>query len=117
MGIDGISGGKPPLGGIGSAPSTSSPGSAKETFGVEGSSVSAPAQASDADRLQSGELGLDEYLEARVDQAVSHLAGVLSPQQLDGIKAQLREQLEGADPVLRQLVQRASGAVLSEGDV
>jgi len=93
---------------------TSSVGS---DFKVEPASSAAVEVLSDAQRLESGELGLEQYLEARVEQAVSHLAGVMTPDQLDLIKEQLREQLQGSDPVLRRLVQRATGASVADGDV
>jgi hypothetical protein len=117
MGIDGIGGSKPPVGGLGSVGPGPTGASAGAPFKVESASSSAVGAVSDAERLESGELGLEQYLDARVDQAVSHLAGVVTPEQLDLIKGQLREQLQGSDPVLRRLVQRATGATQAEGDV
>jgi len=114
MGIDGI--GKPPgasIGGIG---------------GVRGGDAARPAEAFTLDpgltsgaaapssrvsaalsSLQRGELSLDQYLDGRVSDATNHLAGKISPDQLEFVKQSLREQL-ATDPVLVELVQRTTGS-------
>ena len=51
---------------------------------------------------------LDAYLDIRVADAVGHLEGKLSPEQLEFVKEELREQLR-SDPVLIELVRRATG--------
>jgi hypothetical protein len=116
MGIDGIGGGggPPKIGGDGMAPGAA--GSARRTgaeFSMDPSgSVGAKSDAAgDAElgALQRGELTRDQYLERRVDNAVSHLQSVLGPEQMQLLREQLREQLD-ADPVLRRLVQRATGS-------
>jgi hypothetical protein len=60
------------------------------------------------DRVQRGEVRLDAYLDVRVDDAVGHLEGKLSPEQLEFVKEELREQLR-SDPVLMELVRRTTG--------
>ncbi len=114
MGIDGI--GKPPgstLGGV-SGISGSEPPRPAEPFAV---GQSAPAIASTSatplsaalSSLQRGELSLDQYLDGRVSEATQHLAGKISPEQLDFVRQSLREQL-ATDPVLVELVQRTTGS-------
>lgn len=58
--------------------------------------------------VQRGEIRLDAYLDIRVSDAVGHLEGKLSPEQLEFVKEELREQLR-SDPVLIELVRRATG--------
>ena len=60
------------------------------------------------ERVQRGEVQLDAYLDVRVDDAVGHLQGKLSPEQLEFVKEELREQLR-SDPVLIDLVRAATG--------
>jgi hypothetical protein len=121
MGIDGI--GKPPgasIGSVGGVPGSEAARGA-EPFAVDRSAPAAPTDRISAalSSLQRGELSLDQYLDGRVSDATSHLAGKLSPEQLDFVKQSLREQLV-TDPVLVELVQRTTGAspassIASEG--
>jgi hypothetical protein len=113
MGIDGI--GKPPGASIGSVGGVQSGEAARATepFAVDRGSVGA---ASPSDRisaalssLQRGELSLDQYLDGRVSDATTHLAGKITPDQLEFVKQSLREQL-ATDPVLVELVQRTTGS-------
>ena len=114
MGIDGI--GKPPGAGIGGAsaiPAAEAPRAPTEAFSVEPSAkasatgnVTASAELSS---LQRGELSLDQYLDSRVSAATQHLAGKISPDQLEFVKQSLREQM-ATDPVLVELVQRTTGS-------
>ena len=129
MGIDGI--GKPPGSNIPSAPPISGAGSAPGTepfkvergagasattgtAGASGASATAGASGAKASEalggLQRGEISLDQYLDTRVNEATSHLAGKLSPDQLEFVKHSLREQM-ATDPVLVELVQRTTGSV------
>jgi hypothetical protein len=114
MGIDGIGkpGGAPPIdGGLGSS---GVGGAAKDPFRVESSTASEVVQPSDPlSRFERGELGLDGYLEARVEDAVRHLEGKLVPEQLEFVKQSLRDQM-ASDPVLVELVRRATGTVPSD---
>lgn len=111
MGIDGI--GKPPvadIGGVGGLQGTDAPRPA-EAFSVTPSATPAPASRVSAalSSLQRGELSLDQYLDGRVSEATQHLAGKISPDQLEFVKQSLREQL-ATDPVLVELVQRTTGS-------
>jgi hypothetical protein len=65
-------------------------------------------EASDLARLERGELGLEAYLDARVEEATRHLAQRLNAEQLGFVKETLRTELE-SDPVLVELVRRATG--------
>jgi hypothetical protein len=109
MGIDGI--GKPP-----SIPEAGVPGGAApvagtgRAFEVEGSAEAAPS--GDLARLERGEIELSTYPDARVEEATRHLTASLSPAQLEFVKQTLRSELEG-DPVLVELVRRATGKVPS----
>jgi hypothetical protein len=106
MGIDGIGqgGGAPKVNpGIGSVA-----GAGSERFELSTESVERSEGPELLERVQRGEVPLDAYLDVRVDDAVSHLQGKLSPEQLDFVKDELREQLRN-DPVLIELVRRATG--------
>ena len=111
MGIDGI--GKPPGASIGSVGGVSGGDAARgaEPFTVDRSAPAAPSDRISAalSSLQRGELSLDQYLDGRVGEATSHLAGKLSPEQLEFVKQSLREEL-ATDPVLVELVQRTTGS-------
>ncbi|HEY8945124.1 MAG TPA: hypothetical protein VIM73_12725 [Polyangiaceae bacterium] len=114
MGIDGIS--KPPgasIGSVGGAAGTEAPRSS-EAFSVDRGGASTPAAPAERvsaalSGLQRGEISLDQYLDARVNEATSHLSGKVSAEQLDFVKQSLREQLT-SDPVLVELVQRTTGS-------
>jgi hypothetical protein len=113
MGIDGI--GKPP--GAGAPPGTTGVGGAgpaapaREAFKVEKTGASQGVSAADPfARLQRGEIGVEEYLDQRVNHAVEHLSNKLSSDQLEFVKSSLRDQLR-TDPVLLELVRRATGSV------
>jgi len=112
MGIDGI--GKPPGAGIGGMGSATSKEVARaaEPFKVDPSASAAGGGKVSAAlaKLQRGELSLDQYLDGRVNDAVSHLVGKLSPAQLEFVKQSLRDQM-ATDPVLVELVQRTTGSV------
>jgi hypothetical protein len=114
MGIDGI--GKPPgasIGSVGGVPGGEAPRGA-EPFALEHNAAAAPIERVSAalSSLQRGELSLDQYLDGRVSDATNHLAGKISPEQLDFVKQSLREQL-ATDPVLVELVQRTTGSSLA----
>ena len=111
MGIDGI--GKP--GGIGGAGGPAGPVSPKgEAFEVGKAAPADAAQGSDAlGKLERGEIGVEEYLDGRVADAVRHLEAKLPAEQLELVRQTLREQLE-TDPVLVELVRRATASVKTE---
>ena len=96
--------------GIGGASGKDAPRAA-EPFKVDASAPAAAGGKVSAalERLQRGELSLDQYLDGRVSDATSHLTGKLSPDQLEFVKQSLREQME-TDPVLVELVQRTLGS-------
>ena len=116
MGIDGI--GKPPgvnNGGVADASRVSGGEAARpsEAFSLEpaapGSAQGGSRVSAALARVQRGELTVDQYLDGSVTEATRHLAGKLSPDQLEFVKQSLREQL-ATDPVLVELVQRTTGA-------
>lgn len=111
MSIDGI--GK--RGGI--APGTQAPEAtpAGRAFEVAGSSAAAAAEraagSSDAfAALERGEIGVEQYLDARVESAVAPLVSRLSPEQLEFVRSELRTAL-ATDPVLLELVRKSTGGV------
>jgi hypothetical protein len=113
MGIDGIgkSGAPPPLDGPAANKTSSDRTSAGTEFRIEQPQATPP---SDLERLDSGQLSREEYLQARVEQATKHLEGRLPVERLEEVKQQLRAQLE-VDPVLGRLLQRVTGSAGSEG--
>lgn len=114
MGIDGIGKPPPPVGPAGAArPGEASP--VREAFEVERPGGVEKAGATDAlSKLERGEISVDQYLDAKVSQAVQHLEGKLGPEQLDFVKSALREQLR-TDPVLVELVRRSTGSLPTGG--
>lgn len=61
-------------------------------------------------QLTRGELGVEEYLDARVSEAIAPFEGKLPADRLTWLKGMLRDQLE-ADPVLSERVRQATGRV------
>jgi hypothetical protein len=59
-------------------------------------------------RLAGGEIGIEEYLDARADGAVEHLRKLLPDAKLKLVRETIREQLT-TDPVVIELVRRATG--------
>ena len=110
MGIDGIGkvGGPGPIapptaGGIDHA-------SGPEEFSLQRTEKALDVEAaSPLDQLRAGEIDVDGYLDARVEQATSHLVDRLDQEKLAFIRSSLRTQLE-QDPALIELVKRATGA-------
>jgi hypothetical protein len=109
MGIDGI-GKAPPIAPPGGAEPTGAASGSGGEFRAGGAAPAAPASA--LARLERGEIGLDQYLDTRVAEATSHLAGRLSAEQLELVKQTLRTELSN-DPVLVELVRQATGKVAS----
>jgi hypothetical protein len=60
-------------------------------------------------RLKAGEIDLGGYLDARVEEATSHLEG-LDGDELGAIRAHLRAAI-ASDPALAELVRQATGQV------
>lgn len=69
--------------------------------------VDATAATSPLARLKAGEIDLGGYLDARVDEATSHLEG-LGGEELGAIRAHLRSAI-ASDPALVDLVRQATG--------
>lgn len=112
MSIDGI--GKPPggppaaTGGVGKVDAPRGEEFRVERPGVEGASGTESLR-----RLEQGELTIDQYLDQRTADAVRHLEGRLSPEHIEFVRQSMREQL-ATDPVLVELVRRATGALSAE---
>jgi hypothetical protein len=60
------------------------------------------------DQLKAGQIDMNRYLDLQVEQATTHLQGVVDPERLDFIRQSLRVQIE-SDPALLELVQAATG--------
>ncbi len=117
MGIDGIGSKGPPVSPP-VAPTAGGPSGAARTgetgraFEVGRPAPAAPTDVPNAtrsalDRLKAGEIDAHGYVEAKVDEATSHLAG-LPPAQVDSIRAALRERV-ASDPMLVDLLRTATG--------
>jgi hypothetical protein len=63
------------------------------------------------EQLHRGQIGLEAYLDARVSDAVKHLERRLSPEELDFVRASLKDQLR-TDPALVELVRRVTGGAV-----
>jgi hypothetical protein len=107
MGVDGIGGAGP----SGPPDAPGKPGASEGSFSLEASAES--REPTDLDRVASGDLSVEGYLDARVDRATRHLQGAVGPEVLKSLQQELREQLS-SDPVLQRLVQRTLGASASE---
>lgn len=59
-------------------------------------------------RLERGEITLDDYLEERVEEALAHLKDTVAASTLDNLRFVLHEKLR-TDPVLVESVRRATG--------
>lgn len=112
MSIDGI--GRPPRppGGVGPADGPLPAAGTEKTFQLERSAEAQAASPSSGPlaRLEKGEISVEQYLDARVEDAVAPLASRLAPEQLEFVKSSLRAEL-ATDPVLVELLQRVTGAV------
>lgn len=114
MAIDGVGqrGGAPKVSsGVGAAQGVDS-----EKFELTTEGVEKAEGAQLLERVQRGEVQLDAYLDVRVNDAVGHLEGKLSAEQLEFVREELREQLRN-DPVLIELVRRATGQTPEARDV
>jgi hypothetical protein len=84
--------------------------------GSEARALTKRPQVSEALRqLRNGEIGIDEYLDVRADAAVAHLTNFLTTTELQTVRETIREQLT-TDPLLLELVRRATGHDVSGGD-
>jgi hypothetical protein len=80
------------------------PGKAQAGAAPEGAPAVAP---SPLDRLRSGEVDLNGYIDLKVDQATAHLPEMAAADR-NAIREMLRARLSG-DPMLRDLVEHATG--------
>lgn len=115
MSIDGI--GRPPVPPSGARPVDGAPaaGAGGETFQVQHKTTTGAVEAASSgllERLERGELSVEQYLDARVDEAVAPFASRLPSEKLDFMRSSLRAELEN-DPVLVELVRRATTNVPS----
>jgi hypothetical protein len=114
MSIDGI--GK--RGGV--TPGGPLPGSPSAAGSFEVGAPEAPAAAGAVGgseafaALERGEIGVEQYLDARVESAVAPLLSRLSPDQLEFVRAELRAALE-TDPVLVELVRKSTAGAVHGG--
>jgi hypothetical protein len=111
MSVDGISsGGRPPrVGGPARSPGAPGVDGASALEAPKAGAASKTEEATPLDQLHRGEITVDQYLDARVEHAVAHLDASVASEHLDFIRQSLRAQLE-VDPVLVELVRRATGA-------
>jgi hypothetical protein len=116
MSIDGV--GRPPvpkadIGSVGS----SGPGAASgEKFQLEPATtpgVRAPSEL--LSQLERGEISVDTYVQARVDQALQAFEGRMAPEQLKLVRDALAEQMQ-TDPVVIELVRRATAGAPAGGE-
>jgi hypothetical protein len=111
MSVDGIGGGGRNVGGPGPLDGAGAPNSIEGARDVGRAGEAERAAATGAlERLGRGEITLDQYLDGRVAEAIEHLQGRVPPGQIDFVRAALRESL-ASDPVLLELVRRATGLV------
>lgn len=116
MSIDGI--GRPPIpkGDVGSV---NGPGpSATGGDGFRLTPAAAPVAQAPSEllsRLESGDLSVDGYVQARIDEAVRPLEGRISAEQLQIVRDSLAEQLQ-SDPVVIELVRRATAGAAASGE-
>jgi hypothetical protein len=111
MSIDGI--GRPPIpkGEIGSVGGSGRSSATGEGFRLEPpgttgtSAAGAPSQL--LSQLERGEISVDAYVQARVDEAVRPFEGRISDEQLKLVRDALSAEV-GNDPVVVELVQRAT---------
>jgi hypothetical protein len=112
MAVDGV--GKPPIPGV-SGPAASISNSerpAKAEFHIESpGGLSPTAKVSSVssdllDRVEAGQITQQQYLDIKSEQAVAHLVGHLPTEQIELIRATLRDQLSN-DPLFERLVRQA----------
>ena len=114
MSIDGIGRPPKPPNDVGAAQAPGSVGAPRESFQVErAGSTEAVTAKGPLGQLERGEIGLEQYLDARVEEAVAPLVERLNPESLAFLKSSLRAEL-ATDPVLVELVRRATGASPAE---
>jgi hypothetical protein len=111
MGVDGIGSGGRPVPGVGGGELDGARGVELDPAERAGGALGTERSTGSAllDQLKRGEIDLDGYLDAQVNAATAHVQGALPAAQLDFIREALREQI-ATDPVLTELVRRATGS-------
>ncbi|HLK40308.1 MAG TPA: hypothetical protein VKU41_26335 [Polyangiaceae bacterium] len=90
---------------------------AAEPFRPAAPTVQVPSVQGDPsalDRLRSGSVSFEGYLDLKVDEASAHL-GPMSPTQLEAVRRALRDRL-ATDPTLVDLVKTSTGRVARATD-
>ena len=108
MSIDGV--GRPPVpkADIGAVGSSGAGAASGERFQLEPAATpGARAPSELLSQLERGEISVDAYVQARVDQAVQAFEGRMAPEQLKLVRDALAEQMQ-TDPVVIELVRRAT---------
>jgi hypothetical protein len=115
MSIDGV--GRPPVpkADIGSVGSSGPAAPSAEPFRLEPATASGPRASELLSRLERGEISVDAYVQARVDQAVQAFEGRMAPEQLQLVREALAEQMQ-TDPVVIELVRRATAGAPAGGE-
>ncbi|HEY4013249.1 MAG TPA: hypothetical protein VGM06_07915 [Polyangiaceae bacterium] len=72
--------------------------------------VGATAPSDALQRLRGGDIDLRQYLDQKVEEATAHLSHLVTPAELEAVRAQVRDRL-GSDPTLVDLVRNATGSV------
>lgn len=115
MAIDGI--GRPPIPGAptsvaGEIPRATSRSEFQIKPAAESGATSStlPVGNSLVNQLHAGQLTQDQYLDIRAEEAVRHLVGKVSTEQIDLIRATLRERLS-TDPLLINMIRRATSTL------
>lgn len=110
MSIDGIGRPPKPPNDVGAPQAPAAVGAPRESFQLErAAATDAVSEKGPLGQLERGEIGLEQYLDARVEAALAPLVESLNPESLAFLKSSLRAEL-ATDPVLVELVRRATGA-------
>lgn len=109
MGVDGISGRA--AGAVGASEPAAAEEARAEPAQGAGSARDVPGASGSLalQQLERGEIDVQQYLDARVADAVQHLEGRFPASQIDFVRKALREELS-SDPVLVELVRRTAGS-------
>ena len=70
--------------------------------------ISADGPSPELQRLQRGELSLEEYLDSRVERALAQVRPLISASAVNEVRRLLREELL-TDPVLQSYTEQATG--------
>jgi hypothetical protein len=109
MGVDGIGGRA--AGAVGASEPTAVEQATSEPVRGTGSLRDVPGASGSLalQQLERGEINVEQYLDARVADAVQHLEGRFPASQIDFVRKALRDEMS-TDPVLVELVRRTAGS-------